>query len=263
MAQPQVTVDGAFTDAQGPSLRLLEWATPADADIYDPEVVEEANPASWITAAGLAEQRQGVPDLHYRRYHANQWTERAGHWLPPGAWQASVGDPVFDDGEDITVAVDVGGERSATAVIWINDSLQVGCAFYHGDGGLLEAVDHVRELARRYSVRELAFDPWRFSQAAQELEREGMTVVEFAQTDVRMCLASQRLRDAIVERRLVLPADPELARHAADAIMRHSRRGWRLDRPTRSVTIDGIVALALALERTEDKPQPAELIGWL
>ena len=58
-----------------------------------------------------------------------------------------------------------------------------------------------------YNVRKLAFDPWRFAQASQELERQGMTVVEFAQTDVRMCPASQRLRDAIVEQRLVLPAD--------------------------------------------------------
>ena len=114
-----------------------------------------------------------------------------------------------------------------------------------------------------YNVRELAFDPWRFAQAAQELEREGMTVVEFAQTDARMCPTSQRLRDAIVEQRLVLPPDQALAQHAADAIMRHSRRGWRLDRPTRSITIDGVVALALALERTEDKPEPAELLGWL
>ena len=71
--------------------------------------------------------------------------------------------------------------------MWINDQLHVGAAFYHGDSGLLEAVDHVRQLAGEYNVRELAFDPWRFAQAAQELEREGMTVVEFAQTDVRMC----------------------------------------------------------------------------
>jgi phage terminase large subunit-like protein len=112
-------------------------------------------------------------------------------------------------------------------------------------------------------VRELVYDPWRFAQAARELEREGMTVVEFAQTDVRMCPTSQRLRDAIVERRLVIPPDPELAKHAGDAIMRHSRRGWRLDRPARSITIDGVVALALALERAEEQPAPVELLGWL
>ena len=33
---------------------------------------------------------------------------------------------------------------------------------------------------------ELVYDPWRFGQAAQELEREGTTVVAFPQHDARM-----------------------------------------------------------------------------
>jgi hypothetical protein len=51
-------------------------------------------------------------------------------------------------------------------------------------------VDHVRALAGRYNVRELVFDPWRFAQAALELEREGLLVVAFPQHDARMIPAS-------------------------------------------------------------------------
>jgi hypothetical protein len=29
----------------------------------------------------------------------------------------------------------------------VNERLQVGCAIYHGDGGVLDCVDQVRELA--------------------------------------------------------------------------------------------------------------------
>ncbi len=65
-------------------------------------------------------------------------------------------------------------------------------AIYHGDSGVLEAVDHVRALAGRYNVRELVYDPWRFGQAAQELEREGLLVVAFPQHDARMIPASAR-----------------------------------------------------------------------
>ena len=36
----------------------------------DPRQVKKANPASWITVAGLRAQREAVPDLAYRRYHA-------------------------------------------------------------------------------------------------------------------------------------------------------------------------------------------------
>jgi phage terminase large subunit-like protein len=93
LAQPHVTRKRALTDARGAQLRFLEWSLDEDGDIDDPREVKRANPASWISTDGLREQREAVPDLAYRRFHANQWTEREGHWLPPGAWQACVGKP--------------------------------------------------------------------------------------------------------------------------------------------------------------------------
>jgi hypothetical protein len=38
----------------------------------------------------------------------------------------------------------------------------------------------------------------------------------------------ERLHAAIVEQRITLPDGPEFARHAADAIAKHSRRGANL-----------------------------------
>jgi phage terminase large subunit-like protein len=263
LAQPKVSRRGAVTDARGKDLRFLEWGVPEDGDVDDPKAVKKANPASWITAAGLAAQREAVPDLAYRRFHANQWTEREGHWLPPGAWQACEGKPAFIPGEDVWIGVDVGGERSASAVVWVNEQLQVGCAIYHGDQGVLDCADHVRELAATYSVRELVFDPWRFGQSAQELERERIPAMAFPQTDVRMIPASDRLYRAIVEKRLTLPDDDELRQHAAAAIAKHSRRGWRIDKADRADNIDAIIALCMALERAEQKPEEVRLLGWL
>jgi phage terminase large subunit-like protein len=112
-------------------------------------------------------------------------------------------------------------------------------------------------------VRELAFDPWRFGQAAQELEREGIIVTQFPQTDVRMIPASDRLYRAIVEKRLTLPDNDELRQHAAAAIARHSRRGWRIDKANRADNIDAVIAPCMALEADEAKPEPVELLGWL
>jgi hypothetical protein len=147
--------------------------------------------------------------------------------------------------------------------LWVNTNLHVGCAIYYGDSGVLEAVDHVRALAGRFNVRELVFDPWRFAQAALELEREGLLVVAFPQHDARMIPASARLHSAIVEKRITLPDHPELARHASEAIARHSRRGWRIDKPNPRANIDAIIALAMAVERAEFQPAPVKLIGWL
>jgi phage terminase large subunit-like protein len=151
-----------------------------------------------------------------------------------------------------SIGVDIGGEISATAVAWVNERHHVGREIFHGDEGVLRAHDTIEELAGRYTIREIAFDPWRAGQLAQELQQRGIRVSAFPQTDARMIPASQTLHQAILERQLVLPAHEELARHAADAIARHSRRGWRLDSPhaRRAINIDGIVALAMALDRS-------------
>jgi phage terminase large subunit-like protein len=262
LAQSSARRRGAVVEATG-DLHWLEWSLPEDVDLDDLAQVKRANPAPWITVGDLRRQRAAVPETAFAQFHACRWGVGEGSWLPPGAWQACVGEPAFTDGEDIWVGVDVGGERSATAVVWINANLHVGVGIYHGDSGVIEAVDHVRALAGQYNVRELVYDPWRFGQAAQELEREGMLVVAFPQHDARMIPASARLHAAIVERRITLPDDAELARHASDAIARHSRRGWRIDKPNPRANIDAIVALCMAVERAEHQPEPLELLGWL
>ena len=105
---------------------MLEYLVPEDDDITKPYRVKKANPASWITKDALREQREAIAEVAYRRYHCNQWTAQVGAWLPAGAWQACAGDVSFTDGERIWVGVDVGGERSASAVVYVNENLHVG-----------------------------------------------------------------------------------------------------------------------------------------
>jgi phage terminase large subunit-like protein len=128
---------------------------------------------------------------------------------------------------------------------------------------ILDVADLVRDLASTYAVRELAFDPWRAGQLAQELEREGMRVSVFPQNDGRMCPASVRLYDAIIDQRIVLPRSSKLAQHAAGAIAKHSRRGWRIDKPNSRVQVDAIIALAMAIDRHGNQPVPVELLGFI
>ena len=85
----------------------------------------------------------------------------------------------------------------------------------------------------------------------------------FPQHDARMVPASQRLYDAIVEGRLVHGNDPQLNEHVAAAVARHGRRGWRIDKAAGSDKIEAVVALAMALDRLEDRPVPTRLVGWL
>jgi phage terminase large subunit-like protein len=148
-------------------------------------------------------------------------------------------------------------------VVWINDRLHVGVEVLSGDRAVLEIADVVHELAERFTIRECTFDPWRAGQIGQELEQRGIRVSAFPQADARMIPASQRLHDAITERRLVHPNDPQLNAHVAAAIARYGRRGWRLDKAARADKIDAVIALCMAVDRVENRPAPAKLLGWL
>jgi phage terminase large subunit-like protein len=263
LALPKVNRRGAVTEAHGPDLHMLAWELDQDADIDDARTVKKVNPASWLTVEQLGHARASLPDLAHRRFIANMWTERAGHWLPPGAWQACVGQPEIREHEEIFCGVDVGGQRSATAVAWVTGDLRVGAWIGHGDDAVLEARDVIRELAAKYTVREIVFDPWRAGQLAAELEREGLQCVAFPQSDSRMIPASARLHSAIVEKRITLPDDDELAVHAANTIAKQSRRGWRVDKPDDRTPNDAVIALAMAVDAAENRPEPVKLLGWL
>jgi phage terminase large subunit-like protein len=263
LSLPHVTKRGCFADARGPDLRMMEWAVPEGADVDDAKLVKKANPASWLKVEDLRAQRAAVPDLAYRRYHCNMWTEREGFWLPPGSWQQCIGEPEFRPGEKIWVGVDIGGERSSSAVVWVNADLQVGCFITEGERGVIEAGERIRDLAAEFEIVELAYDPWRAGQLAQELKDARIHVEPFAQHPQKMIPASQRLHAAITERRITLPDDPELRAHAANTIAQHSYRGWRISSPGRGVQIDSVVALAMALDRLEDRPEPGKFWGWV
>jgi hypothetical protein len=78
-----------------------------------------------------------------------------------------------------------------------------------------------------------------------------------------MIPASNALYSAIVEQRIVVPDNAELRQHAAAAVARHGRRGWRIDKAARADNVDAIVALCMALEAAEHKPAEVQLLGWL
>jgi phage terminase large subunit-like protein len=242
---------------------MLDRSVSDDADIEDMAVVKAANPASWITEKALGEQREAVPELAFRRFHANQWVARIGSWLPAGAWQRCAGQTHFEDGERIWIGVDVGGSRADSAVCWVNERLHVGVEVFTGEDAVTDVAQFVPELAERYSIVEALYDPWRAGQMAREWAQRGVEAVAFPQSDARMIPASQALYDVVVEQRLVHPDDPRLNAHVAAAVARHGRRGWRIDKAERGENIDATVALCMAVERAALRPEPVALLGWL
>jgi hypothetical protein len=46
-------------------------------------------------------------------------------------------------------------------------------------------------------------------------------------------------------------------------VAKQSRRGWRIDKPDDRTPTDAIVALAMAVDSAENRPEPVRLLGCL
>jgi phage terminase large subunit-like protein len=265
LAQPDIRVRGCLTDARGSNLRMLEWMVPDDTALDDYRTAKQANPLSLITPKWLREQREALHEIDFRRFHRNEWVGRIGSWLPAGAWQAcSNGTTPIAAGSDIWVGIDLGGSRADTAIVWLDQELRLGVEIWSGDDALMEATAFLPELARRYRIREVVYDPWRAQTLAKIAEQHGIRCTAFPQSDARMIPASAALHQAVVEGRIHHPNDERLNEHVAAAVARHGRRGWRIDQGERSGNIDGLIALAMAFEAATSPPPPTtEVLGWL
>jgi phage terminase large subunit-like protein len=126
-----------------------------------------------------------------------------------------------------------------------------------------EVLDLLAELAETYRVHEVTMDHWRGAGLAHELEARGFLVSSYPQTASRLVPASKRLYDAVTERRLVHPDYPDLNRHVHASVSLSTRRGWHIGRPSGGETVDGAVALSMCLDRVENQPAHAVLLGWL
>lgn len=114
-------------------------------------------------------------------------------------------------------------------------------------------------MGSKYTTREFPFDPWRAQQAALELEREGLTCVVWPQT-----YGSARPRSAsraVVEQRITLPDHPKRTSTRPTRWQGPRGRGWRLDSPAGRV--NRVIALMMALDRCDARPQPVRFLRWL
>ena len=262
LAQRNVRRHGVVTEARG-DLHWLEWSLEAGADLDDMSLVRRVNPAPYITATDLARQRRTLTEGAFAQFHAGIWGVGEGAWLPAGTWQACAGHVDIEPGAQVWAGVDIGGTRAASAVAIATADLDVDVRVWHGEGAVLDVAGYVRELAGRYTVREVAYDPWRFRSEALRLEDAGLPMVEFPQTAARMVPASERLLGAIVEGRLTHANDPTLNEHVARAIARETPRGWRLDKARETDQIDALIALAMAVDLASEPVPAGAFLGWL
>ncbi len=239
----------------------------------------------------------------FRRLRCNQPTETVESWLDLKRWDACAAVAVAEGelaGRECYGGLDLSSKKDITAFLLCfppptpEEGYKLLCRFWlpverlddaeredqapyraWAEAGFLRTTEgnvidyafvegEIMELARKYSIAEIAFDPWSATQTATRLTDDGATMVEFRQGYRSMSEPSKEWEKLVLEGRLHHGGNPVLrwmASHVsvdidpAGNIKPSKARGAHR---TRTQRIDGIVAGIMALGRAtlHEEPSP-------
>lgn len=272
----------------------------ADDDWRDPAAWRRANPSLGATireadfAADVAEaERSPLAAAAFKRYSLNVWSASTNPWLRSEDWAACRGgrDPepgaACFGGLDLAKTQDMtalallfpgeGGRYALRAWFWLPEdrALSPDAPPHYrlwAERGLLELTPgnvcdyafvrrRVAELAGRYDLRELAYDPYNAEQLTQELEAgHGVRRVAFGQTVPNFASPTAEFERLVLARLLEHDGNPILAWQAGHVQVKTDANGNRRPvkpRPIDPRKIDGVVAAVMALARAMLAAPPA------
>lgn len=244
---------------------FLAWWEPAnpDADHRDPKVQAEANPGlgDLVSLEDLASTVKRTPENEYRTKRCNQWVSQAQAWLPAGTWDACTAEGPVPDLAPVVLGFDGSFNNDSTALVVVSVDERphvdvVACWERPANVDdwqvpILDVEAAIREACRRWQVREIVCDPFRWARTYQVLEGEGLPIVEFPQSPARMVPATQRFYEAVVNGSLTHSGNASLARHIGNTVIRTDARGSRLSKDTKNSPrkIDLAIAAVMAVDR--------------
>jgi hypothetical protein len=104
----------------------------------------------------------------------------------------------------------------------------------------------ILEMAQRFRVREVRYDPYQMQAVAQRLTARRVPMVEFAQSPANLTEASQNLYELIKGSNLIAYADAGVRLAVQRAVAVETPRGWRIAKEKQAHKIDVVVALGMA-----------------
>ncbi len=201
-------------------------------------------------------------EASFRRARLCQFvTDTDGAFLPAGLWETLATGEGVPDGTEVVLSLDgsFNGDATALVVATVSTRPHFDVAGLWeppaGDEGyrvpVADVEQAIRDACRRWRVREVICDPFRWTRTMQALEAERIPVVEFPQSAARMTPATTGTYEAAVNRDLSHSGHPDLARHVGNAVLTEDARGARLGKHRRGSTrrIDLAVCTVMAHSR--------------
>ncbi len=217
--------------------------------------------APWQTDAWRAQMRDQLRPNAYARMIENRFVSTEGGFVE-AAWWAACEDPtlrpvVAAPGLPVWVGIDASVKHDTTAIVavtWDAAAQRVRLVWHRifrptpaeplDFGATIERT--VRELGRRFRLREVRFDPFQMVSTGQRLAAARVPMVEFPQTVPNLTEASANLYELIKGGNLVVYPDADLRLAVQRAVAKETGRGWKISKELGSHHIDVVVALAQA-----------------
>lgn len=264
-------------EIEDPSFFFAWWEPKnPDADHRNPETWREASPGfgDIVSAEDYAATVLKTPEAEFRTKRCNQFVASATAWLPAGAWEACEPETEMQipDGADVCLGFDGSFNNDSTALVVVSCGEVphidvVECWEKPAEAAqdwavpIIEVEDAIRAACKRWKVREIVCDPFRWARTYQVLEDEGLPIVEYPQSPSRMTPATQRFYEAVMNMGLTQSGDQRLARHISNAVLKQDSRGTRIVKEAKNSArkIDLAVAAVMAFDRAATPAETVEV----
>jgi len=264
----QKIVRGELDD---PSFFMGWWEAPDEADHKIEETWKIANPGygDICSADDFKSAVLRTPESEFRTKRCNQWVSSQQAWLPTGAWEGLAEEEVeISADEEYVLGFDGSYANDSTAIcavtipegdekpkvklikVWEKD-------FGVDDDSWRVKIDEVKNTIIEYVqenplCREIACDPYRWAQMMQELQELEYPIVEYKTNLLSLMIpATQKVFEAVTEKKFVHDGDPVLARHVDNCVVKVDAKGQRVTKEssTSKKKIDAAISFIIAYDR--------------
>ena len=234
---------------------------------------------------------------NFKTKHLNEWVSADKSWMDMRAWDAGMNPDLELDqflGQPCWIGLDLASKTDIAALVMLfqnpdtpdvfvvfgkyylpEDTVQAaGNSQYQGwsHTGLLSVTPgnvidfswieaDLLEIASKFSVEAVAFDPFQATQLSTRMLAEGLPMIEVRPTVLNFSEPMKTLEALVLQKKLVHDGDPVLAWMASNVVAHTDVKDNIYPRKERAENkIDGIVALIMALSRAI-KPGESLVLG--
>jgi phage terminase large subunit-like protein len=219
----------------------------------------------------------------FRTLLLSQWVGQETRFIPMDQWDLQAEKPTIEDGSACFAGLDLASTTDLASFVLVFPGvdgrvLTVPTFFMPADNvrergmrdgvpyetwvqqGLIVATpgnvidyayikDTIRHAAERYDLKDVSYDRWGAIQLAQELESEGIKMVQMGQGFASMSPPTKELLRLVLEQKLVHGGNPVLRWNAENTAAKLDEAGnVKPDKAKSSARIDGLVATVMALD---------------